>query len=80
MPDGLDVDLLVQDAYRNKILLMRGAAFSADDRPDQHIRFNVAFSQHPRVSAYLEERLRGVADARSSLARASGGAGITGRH
>jgi DNA-binding transcriptional MocR family regulator len=76
MPDGLDVDLLVQDAYRNKILLMRGAAFSADDTPDQHIRFNVAFSQHPRVSAYHQDRLRAVAGARSSLARASGAAGI----
>jgi DNA-binding transcriptional MocR family regulator len=65
MPDGLDVDLLVQDAYRNKILLMRGAAFSANDIPDQHVRFNVAFSQHPRLSSYLQERLEAVR--RSSL-------------
>jgi DNA-binding transcriptional MocR family regulator len=72
MPEGLDVDLLVQDAYQNKILLMRGAAFSANDTPDRHIRFNVAFSQHPRLSSYLEERLQAVAGARSSLARASG--------
>jgi DNA-binding transcriptional MocR family regulator len=79
MPEGLDVDLLVQDAYRNKILMIRGAAFSADDTPDQHIRFNVAFSQHPRVGAYLEERLRAVADARSSLARASAASSIKGK-
>ncbi|GJJ02098.1 GntR family transcriptional regulator [Duganella rhizosphaerae] len=72
MPEGLDVDLLVQDAYRNNILLMRGAAFSANDTPDQHIRFNVAFSQHPRLSSYLQQRLQAVAGARSSLARASG--------
>lgn len=71
MPEGLDVDLLVQDAYRNKILLMRGAAFSANDTPDQHIRFNVAFSQHPRLSSYLQDRLQAVAGARASLARAS---------
>lgn len=71
MPEGLDVDLLVQDAYRNKILLMRGAAFSANDTPDRHIRFNVAFSQHPRLSTYLQERLQAVAGARSTLARAS---------
>ena len=74
MPEGLDVDLLVQDAYRNKILLMRGGAFSANGTPDRHIRFNVAFSQHPRVSTYLQERLQAVAGARSSLARASGAA------
>ncbi|ELX08413.1 GntR-family transcriptional regulator [Janthinobacterium sp. HH01] len=74
MPEGLDVDLLVQDAYRNNILLMRGAVFSANDTPDQHIRFNVAFSQHPRLSIYLQERLQAVAGARSSLARASSAA------
>jgi DNA-binding transcriptional MocR family regulator len=78
MPEGLDVDLLVQDAYRNKIVLMRGAAFSANDTPNQHIRFNVAFSQHPRLSNYLQERLQGVAEARSSLARVSGAASLDG--
>jgi DNA-binding transcriptional MocR family regulator len=67
MPEGVDVDLLVQDAYRNKILLMRGAAFSPDDTPDRHIRFNVAFSQHPRLGNYLRERLEAIAGARSSL-------------
>jgi DNA-binding transcriptional MocR family regulator len=72
LPDGVDVDLLVQDAYQNKLLLMRGAAFSANDTPDQHIRFNVAFSQHPRLSGYLQERLQAMAGARSSLARARG--------
>ncbi|MBV6323806.1 PLP-dependent aminotransferase family protein [Duganella violaceipulchra] len=76
LPEGLDVDLLVQDAFRNDILLMRGAAFSANDTPDQHIRFNVAFSQHPRLSNYLQERLQAVAGARSSLARASGVASL----
>ncbi|GJI97285.1 GntR family transcriptional regulator [Duganella caerulea] len=72
MPEGLDVDLLVQDAYRNNILLMRGAAFSANDTPNQHIRFNVAFSQDPRLGSYLRERLEAVAGVRSSLARVSG--------
>jgi DNA-binding transcriptional MocR family regulator len=79
MPEGLDVDLLVQDAYRNKILLMRGAAFSANNTPDRHIRFNVAFSQHPRLSNYLQERLEAVAGARSSLARVSGAASSDGK-
>jgi DNA-binding transcriptional MocR family regulator len=71
MPEGLDVDLLVQDAYQNKILLMRGAAFSAYAVADRHVRFNVAFSQHPRLSEYLRERLHGAATARSSLVRAA---------
>jgi DNA-binding transcriptional MocR family regulator len=71
MPAGLDVDLLVQDAYRNKILLMRGAVFSANDTPNRHIRFNVAFCQHPRLSSYLQERLQTVAETRVHLARVS---------
>lgn len=79
MPEGLDVDLLVQDAYRNKILLMRGAAFSANDTPDRHIRFNVAFSQQPRLSNYLHERLQAVADARSSLKRAGAATSSVGK-
>lgn len=79
MPEGLDVDLLVQDAYRNKILLMRGAAFSANDIPDRHIRFNAAFSQHPRLSNYLHERLQAVAGAHSSLARVSAAASSDGK-
>jgi DNA-binding transcriptional MocR family regulator len=79
VPDGVDVDLLVQDAFRNKILLMRGAAFSANDTPDRHIRFNVAFSQHPRLSNYLQERLQAVAGMRTSLARAGGVASANGK-
>jgi len=71
MPEGLDVELLVQDAYRNKILLMRGAVFSANDTPNtpnRHIRFNVAVCQHPRLSSFLQERLQIGANARLRLA------------
>jgi DNA-binding transcriptional MocR family regulator len=71
MPDGLDVDLLVQDAFRNKILLTRGAAFSANNISDNHVRFNIAFSQQPRLSNYLRERFEAVAVARTSLSRVS---------
>ena len=69
----LDLNLLVQDAYRNKILLVRGATFSADKQTDAHIRFNVAFSQQPRLAEYLRERLQSLAGARAALARVSGG-------
>jgi DNA-binding transcriptional MocR family regulator len=69
VPDEIDMDLLVQDAYRNKILLARGATFSADNRADRHIRFNVAFSQDVRLSSYLRERLKGAADARTLMQR-----------
>jgi DNA-binding transcriptional MocR family regulator len=72
LPDGVDVDLLVQDAYRNKILLMRGAAFSATDAPNRHLRFNVAFCQQPRLSDYLKARLDAIRDARSRLVSGKG--------
>jgi DNA-binding transcriptional MocR family regulator len=74
VPDDVDLNLLVQDAYRNKILLVRGATFRANNQPDAHIRFNVAFSQQPRLADYLRERLQSLAGARSVLARASVGA------
>ena len=70
LPEGVDAELLVQDALRNKILLVRGATFRADSRPDPHLRFNVVFSQHARLAAYLRERLQALARARSVLARA----------
>jgi DNA-binding transcriptional MocR family regulator len=71
VPDDVDLNLLVQDAYRNQILLVRGATFRANQQPDAHIRFNVAFSQQPRLADYLRERLQSLAGARAALARAS---------
>jgi DNA-binding transcriptional MocR family regulator len=71
VPDDVDVNLLVQDAYRNKILLVRGAAFMADGADDPHIRFNVAFCQAPQVGDYLRERLDALAGARAAMARLS---------
>jgi DNA-binding transcriptional MocR family regulator len=76
VPDGVDLNLLVQDAYRNKILLVRGATFSADKPDDNHIRFNVAFSQQLRLAEYLRERLQSLAGARAALVRVSAGAGF----
>lgn len=57
MPDAVDVDALVAEAYQHKILLMRGAVFSPNLELDQHIRFNVAFCQHPRLATYLQKNL-----------------------
>ncbi|MFO1251034.1 MAG: PLP-dependent aminotransferase family protein [Inhella sp.] len=53
LPAGVDPEALVQDAYRQQILLVRGATFMADGAGDTHLRFNVAQSQHPRLAAYL---------------------------
>jgi DNA-binding transcriptional MocR family regulator len=70
VPRGVDIDLLVKDAYRNGILLARGAAFAADAASDPHLRFNVIFAQHVRLATFLRERLGALSAARSAIARA----------
>ncbi|MEW6703770.1 MAG: PLP-dependent aminotransferase family protein [Pseudomonadota bacterium] len=71
VPSGVDVDELVKDAYRNKILLVRGATFHASDRDDPHIRFNAVFGQHVRLGQYLGQRLAALDTARAALVRAA---------
>ena len=68
VPPGVDIDLLVKDAFRNAILLARGATFMADGESDPHLRFNVVFSQNPRLADYLAPRLAAVSNARATLA------------
>ncbi|MBY0573250.1 MAG: PLP-dependent aminotransferase family protein [Undibacterium sp.] len=63
IPDGVDMQLLLQDAYRNKILLVGGATFSAQQHHDRYLRFNVAFSQQTRLSEYLQQRFTTIAQA-----------------
>ncbi len=71
VPEGVDVDELVQDAWRNKILLVPGATFSALKTPDPHIRFNVAFSQQARLGDYLRSRLQALSGVQDVLQRAA---------
>ncbi len=71
VPEGVDVDELVQDAWRNKILLVPGATFSALKTPDPHIRFNVAFSQQARLGDYLRSRLGALSGVQGVLQRAA---------
>ena len=72
VPEGVDVNLLVQDAYQNKIVLVRGSTFSAHNTMDSHIRFNVVYAQQPRLGDYLRERFQSFNSARNALARVSG--------
>jgi DNA-binding transcriptional MocR family regulator len=73
LPDGVDVDVLVKDAYRNGLLLARGATFLANAAADPHIRFNVVFSQHLRLADYLNQRLAALSKVRSTLAKVAAG-------
>jgi DNA-binding transcriptional MocR family regulator len=71
VPPGVDVDELVKDAFRNGLLLSRGATFMADGRPDPHLRFNVVYSQHERLAGYLRERLGALSTVREVIGRAA---------
>ncbi len=77
VPDGVDIDVLVQDAYSNQILLAKGSAFSASQAFERHIRFNVAFSQAPQLSTYLRQRLQSLTTGQTWLHRASSGVART---
>jgi DNA-binding transcriptional MocR family regulator len=71
VPGDIDVDLLVRDAGRNKIVLARGEAFLADGAGDPHIRFNVAVCAEPGVGEYVRGYVDSVRGARSVVAKAS---------
>jgi DNA-binding transcriptional MocR family regulator len=71
VPAGVDIDELVRDAYRNQILLVRGATFRANGERDPHIRFNVVFSQQPMLADYLGARFAAVARGQRTIERAS---------
>lgn len=70
VPAGVNVEGVVRDAFRQGILLVRGATFAADGASDPHIRFNVAFSQEPRLAQYLQQQLSASTSAQAALARA----------
>lgn len=70
LPAGVDVDGLVREAFRDGILLVRGATFAADGAGDAHLRFNAAFSQQPRLADFLRHQLSASASARQALQKA----------
>jgi DNA-binding transcriptional MocR family regulator len=69
LPAGVDLDLLVRDAWHQGILLSGGATFSAGPQPTPHLRFNVVHSRHVRLQRYLTERLAALAQGQRSVAR-----------
>jgi DNA-binding transcriptional MocR family regulator len=70
LPAGVDVDGVVKEAFRNGILLVRGATFAADGVADPHIRFNVAFCQQPRLADFLRDQLSAATSAQRLVERA----------
>ncbi|MDF0605704.1 PLP-dependent aminotransferase family protein [Neisseriaceae bacterium TC5R-5] len=54
-PQALDTVQLTELAQKQQILLAPGHLFSADLKTSNWLRFNVAFSQEPRLWEYLKE-------------------------
>jgi DNA-binding transcriptional MocR family regulator len=73
LPAGVDVDDLVAAAGRDRIVLARGAAFSATHGADPHVRFNVAVCQQPEVASWLRANLGAPLVRRSPPGAASAG-------
>ena len=73
VPEGVDVDVLVKDAWQQGILLAGGAMFSAVGPASLCLRFNVVLSQHVRLTRYLEQRLDALARGRGALQRLAQG-------
>jgi DNA-binding transcriptional MocR family regulator len=69
VPDGVDVDVLVKDAWQQGILLAGGATFSPVGPTAPCLRFNVVLSQHVRLTRYLEQRLEALAQGQGALQR-----------
>jgi hypothetical protein len=71
VPEGVDVDVLVKDAWQQGILLAGGATFSPVGPAMPFLRFNVVLSQHVRLTRYLEQRLEALAQGQGTLQRLS---------
>lgn len=69
VPEGVDVDVLVRDAWQQGILLAGGATFSPAGPTAPCLRFNVVLSQHVRLTRYLEQRLDALAQGQGALQR-----------
>jgi DNA-binding transcriptional MocR family regulator len=69
VPDGVDVNVLVKDAWQQGILLAGGATFSPVGPAVPCLRFNVVLSQHVQLTRYLEQRLEALAQGQGTLER-----------
>lgn len=69
VPEGVDVDLLVKDAWQHGILLAGGITFSPVGPAAPCLRFNVVLSQHVRLIRHLEQRLDALARGQGTLQR-----------
>jgi len=67
VPEGVDVEVLVKDAWQQGILLAGGATFSPVGPATPCLRFNVVLSQHVRLTQYLEQRLQALAQGQGTL-------------
>lgn len=69
VPEGVDLELLVKDAWQHGLLLAGGATFSPVGPASPCLRFNVVLGQHVRLTRYLGQQLQALAAGRGTLER-----------
>jgi DNA-binding transcriptional MocR family regulator len=69
VPEGVDLEVLVKDAWQQGILLAGGATFSPLGPVSPCLRFNVVLSRHVRLVNYLQQRLAALAQGQGALQR-----------
>ncbi|QJU58040.1 PLP-dependent aminotransferase family protein [Sphingomonas sp. AP4-R1] len=58
LPEGMDATALARKALAENIVLAPGNVFSAEGRWGDHLRFNVAMSEDPRIFDFLARACR----------------------
>lgn len=60
VPDEVDIDKLIDDAFDQRIFLSKGSLFSPTGAFSRHLRFNVAYSSNPQLIAFLRKAIGGA--------------------
>lgn len=57
LPEHVDVDRLIDDAFQKRIFLSKGSIFSPSGGFSRHLRFNATHSSHPQLIAFLNQAI-----------------------
>lgn len=58
IPEAIDVDQMLKQAFHEGLLLTKGSMFSPTGRFEHHLRFNVAHATDPKLLSFLQHFIR----------------------
>lgn len=73
-----DSSALAHHGVEHGIVLAPGAVFRPNCQPSAHLRFNVAYAEHPRLERFLGETLPRMVETRACVANPPGSQSVTG--